>query len=673
MEMRPAGDAWAEERDRLYAVFEATSDGIALFDLEGRLLLANLAFRKLFGVIPEGLSRDDPTCTLEFLKSRAKDAGELERAFRGLLLHPNTTERDTVELALPHPRSLHRVRTPVFDERGKLVGHVHTLRDVIKEREVAQMKSEFVSRASHELRTPLTSIKGSLQLLVEGARDLPPFEQELLGVCLRNTDRLIHLVNAILDLSKIEAGKLKLKLADQVVTLLIETAVAGVMAQAKERRITIEVHVPTDLSQVRVDRARVVQVLTNLLDNAIKFSGPGERIRVSARRPRRPEPGMGSAPEGVPPLVPRPSPPDDFLEISVTDQGRGIAPHDLDKLFLSFQKLDGLATSDTPGTGLGLAICKGIVEQHGGKIWASSEGLGQGTTVTFLLPLLGPPRPRIMVADDEPRFVRLLTNILEPAEFSVTSAPDGENTLRMVEQAVPDLLILDLLLPGMDGWEVLKTLRARASTRRLPILVVTALGADDAERTLALGADEYLSKPISPSVLIDTVSRLIADAERRRGETEEGKVVDGFAATGALPIAEAERVRPRVLIVEDNPVNLELMVDLLSSRGYEVHMCGDGREVMRLAKAHHPDLILLDINLPNIDGLTVARMLREDPETQAIAILAVSAYSMVGDKERMLEVGCDGFIPKPIDIGTFFATVSTFLDRGKAGRTSPDS
>ena len=320
-----------------------------------------------------------------------------------------------------------------------------------------------------------------------------------------------------------------------------------------------------------------------------------------------------------------------------------------------------------------MPICKGIVEQHRGKIWASSEGLGHGTTVTFLLPLLGPPRRRILVADDEPRFVRLLANILETADFSIASAPDGEVTLRMIEQAVPDLLILDLLLPGVDGWEVLKMLRAKASTRHLPILVVTALGAADAERTLALGADEYLSKPISPSVLIDTVSRLIADAERRRGEAEEEKVAEGFAATGALPIAEADRVRPRILIVEDNPVNLELMVDLLSSRGYEVHMCGDGREVLRLAKAHHPDLILLDINLPNIDGLTVARMLREDPETQAIAILAVSAYSMVGDKERMLEVGCDGFIPKPIDIGTFFATVSTFLDRGKAGRTSPDS
>ena len=514
------------------------------------------------------------------------------------------------------------------------------------------------------------------ELLVEGARDLPPFEQELLGVCLRNTDRLIHLVNDILDLSKIEAGKLKLKLADHVVTPLIETAVAGVMAQAKERRITIEVHVPTDLSQVRVDRARVVQVLTNLLDNAIKFSGPGERIRVSARRPRRPEPGMGSAPEGVPPLVPRPSPPDDFLEISVTDQGRGIAPHDLDKLFLSFQKLDGLATSDTPGTGLGLAICKGIVEQHGGKIWASSEGLGQGTTVTFLLPLLGPPRPRIMVADDEPRFVRLLTNILEPADFSIASAPNGEVTLRMIEQAVPDLLILDLLLPGMDGWEVLKTLRARASTRRLPILVVTALGADDAERTLALGADEYLSKPISPSVLIDTVNRLIGDAERRRREATEA-----FADTGAGRSSEADTGRPRILIVEDNPVNLELMADLLLPHGFEVHSCGDGREVLRLAKAHHPHLILLDINLPNIDGLTLARMLREDPETRAMAILAISAYDMAGDKERILQAGCDEFIPKPIDIGTFFETVSAILDRGKAqevprggaDRTSPES
>ncbi|MBI2902139.1 MAG: response regulator [Candidatus Methylomirabilis oxyfera] len=674
--MTPAGERWAEERDRLYAVFEATSDGIALFDLEGRLLLANLAFRKLFGVIPEGLSRDDPACTLAFLKSRAKDTTEFEREFRRLLLQRDTPERDRVELALPHPRSLLRVRTPVLDERGNLVGHVHTLRDVTKEQEVAQMKSEFVSRASHELRTPLTSIKGSLQLLIEGARNLPPFEQELLSVCLRNTDRLIHLVNDILDLSKMEAGKLKLRLSDQVVAHLIERAVAGITHQVEERGVTIEVYVPPDLPQVRVDRDRVVQVLTNLLDNAIKFSGPGERVRVAARGPQRLEPGTGGVPGVVSPLAPHRSHPGDFLEISVTDQGRGIAPHDIDKLFLSFQKLDGLTASDTPGTGLGLAICKGIVEQHGGRIWASSEGLGHGTTLTFLLPVLGPPRPRIMVADDEPRFVRLLTNILEPEEFSVTSAPDGENTLRMVEQAVPDLLILDLRLPGLDGWGVLKALRARISTRHLPILVVTALGAEDAEKTLALGADEYLSKPISPSVLIDTVHRLIGDVERRRREPTEA-----FADAGAGPISEADTGRPRILIVEDNRVNLELMVELLSPHGFEVHSCGDGREVMRLAKANHPNLILLDINLPNIDGLTLARMLREDPETQTIAILAISAYSMVGDKERMVEAGCDGFIPKPIDTGTFLATVSTFLDRGRtpgvprgeAGRRLPES
>ncbi|HZY31360.1 MAG TPA: response regulator, partial [Candidatus Methylomirabilis sp.] len=288
---------------------------------------------------------------------------------------------------------------------------------------------------------------------------------------------------------------------------------------------------------------------------------------------------------------------------------------------------------------------------------------------------LGPPRPRIMVADDEPRFVRLLTNILESAEFSVTSAPDGEITLRMVEQAVPDLLILDLLLPGIDGWEVLKTLRARASTRHLPILVVTGLGAGDAERTLALGADEYLSKPISPSVLIDTVNRLIADAERRRRE-----VTEVFVDTAAGPISETDTGHPRILIVEDNPVNLELMAELLSPHGFEIHSCGDGREVMRLAKAHHPHLILLDINLPNIDGLMLARILREDPETRDMAIVAISAYGMAGDRERILQAGCDEFIPKPINSGTFLATVSAFLERkrspdvphGGAGRTSSD-
>ncbi len=652
-EAKPTGDRWAEERDRLTAVLEATSEGIALFDLEGRLLLANLAFRKFFGLVPEGLSREDRACTLEFLKSRAKDAAEFERKFRRLLLHPETTERDTVELALPYPRKLLRVRTPVRHEGGEIVGHVHTLWDVTREREVAQMKSEFVSRASHELRTPLTSIKGSLQLLIEDAQGLPPFEQELLSICLRNVDRLIRLVNDILDLSKIEAGKLKLKLADQTVDRLVEEALAGINALAMERQKTIEVNVPADLPPIRVDHDRIIQVLTNLLSNAIKFSSTGGQLQVAAKLKRigwndgvaaQMRKALGHA-----------------VEISVTDRGRGIAPHDLDKLFLSFHQFDDSATRETPGSGLGLAICKGIVEEHGGKIWASSKGLGHGTTIAFFLPLPGPPRRCILAADDDPDFVKLLVEVLEMSEFSVTSASDGEATLVKIQEAVPDLLILDLLLPGLDGWQVLKTLRAGAATRDLPILILTGLGAADAERTLALGADEYLSKPISASVLTDTVSRLLAESERRRQEAGEERVAEELAAAGPVPIPEREQRRPPILVVDDDPVNVELMLELLSPERFDVSWCNDGREVMRLAKAQRPALILLDINLPNVDGLKLARMLREDPETRAAVIVAVSAYAMAGDEERILKAGCDEFISKPIDTGTFLETVSTFL------------
>lgn len=468
------------------------------------------------------------------------------------------------------------------------------------------MKSEFVSTVSHELRTPLTSVKGSLQLIMGNPQGLLPFQQELLSICLRNTDRLIRLVNDVLDLSKIEAGKLLLKLSDQMVPHLVELALASVSTLAKERQTTIEVSLPSDLPPVQADQDRIVQVLTNLLSNAIKFSGPAERVRVVAelRRVARDDGGIGRGRRGA----------DRAIEISVTDWGRGIAQEDLEKLFVSFHQLDSSAVRETSGTGLGLAICKGIVEEHGGRIWARSEGLGLGTTVTFLLPVEGPPRRRLFVADDDSLFVSLLAEVFGAAGYVVTSAPDGEAALQMIEQAMPDLLILDLLLPRVDGWEILKTLRAKATTRDLPILVVTSLGASDAERTLALGADDYLSKPISLSVLADTVSRLITEAERRRREAEAEKVAERLLTARSAADQEAERVRLRILAVEDDPINLELMVELLERGGYEVCTCGDGREVMRQVKTHWPDLILLDINLPHIDGLTLARMLRDDPE-----------------------------------------------------------
>src|SRR5574337_154722 len=266
---RTARMQWIEERDRLNAVLEATSGGIALFDPDGRLLLANLVFRKFFGVIPEGLAHEDPAATLAFLKSRAKSPSECERRFRELLLHPGTTEHDTVELKLPYARILLRVRTPVRDEAGAVIGHVHTVRDVTVEREIAQMKSEFVSTVSHELRTPLTSIKGSVQLVMRNSQDLLPSQQELLAICLRNADRLIRLVSDVLDLSKIEARKLTLKSSEQQVADVIELALASVGAQARERQIAIEVSLPPDLPTVQADQDRIVQVLTNLLSNEI--------------------------------------------------------------------------------------------------------------------------------------------------------------------------------------------------------------------------------------------------------------------------------------------------------------------------------------------------------------------------------------------------------------------
>lgn len=652
----PAKRQWTEEQDRLYAALEATSDGIVLFDHEGRLLLANLAFRKFFGLIPDGLAHENPAATLEFLKSRATNPVEFERSFRELLLHPEVTERDTVELKLPYPRILLRIRTPVRDGASAVIGQVHTLRDVTVEREIAQTKSEFVSTVSHELRTPLTSIKGALQLVMQNPQELLPFQQELLTICLRNAERLIRLVSDVLDISRIEAGKLALKLSGQMVSDLVEHAMTGVSALASERQIAIEVRLPPDLPTVQADQDRIVQVLTNLLSNAIKFSMPAGCVRVVAelRRTASDDEDAIYRSEGA----------DRAIAISVIDQGRGIAREDLDTLFVPFHQLDRSAAREASGTGLGLAICKGIVEEHGGRIWACSEGLGLGTTVTFLLPVEGPPRRHLLVADDDPLFVSLMTEILGSAGYLVTSALDGETTLQMIEQAMPDLLLLDLLLPGVDGWEILRILRAQATTRDLPILAITSLGALDAERTLALGADDYLSKPISVSVLTDTVNRLIATAERRRREAEAEKVAEELLSARPAAGGQAERVRPRILIVEDNPVNMELMMELLERGRYEIHACGDGREMMRLVKVHRPDLILLDINLPHIDGLTLTRMLREDPETRPVTIVAISAYSVAGDEEQILQAGCDGFISKPIDTRSFLQTISMFLARG---------
>jgi len=354
-----------------------------------------------------------------------------------------------------------------------------------------------VSTVSHELRTPLASIKGSLHLLLsDEGLVLDKTQRQLVDISVKNTDRLIRLINNILDISKIEAGHIHLDLEQHRPADFIETAVEGIRGFADSRGIVLRSEVGPDVPAVRVDFDRMVQVLTNLLSNAIKFSPEREQVTVGARR-------VGSD-----------------VEVWVADRGRGIAPEDIGRLFHKFQQLDGSTVRAVGGTGLGLAICRGIVEEHGGRISVDSRP-GAGATFRVHLALIGDAArtdapeagrddgsPLVLIVDDEADVRGLLRDVLQASGFRVIEAGRVLEGVELARQHRPHLITMDLMLPDLDGFEAIRLLREQAETKDTPVVVLSAVEVEPGDPRI-LGATVCLAKPFSSADLLRTIRAAI--------------------------------------------------------------------------------------------------------------------------------------------------------------------
>jgi CheY-like chemotaxis protein len=387
----------------------------------------------------------------------------------------------------------------VRDGVGAPVGRSFVFQDLSQERELTTLKSDFLSTVTHELRTPLTSVKGSLQLVLGKCAALAPVERELLGISLKNADRLIRLINDLLDISRLELGNLDLTFAPIATGSMVHEAVAGLRAYAGGRDVVIGCDVEGDLPPVRGDRDRLLQVLTNLISNAVKFSSAGGRVVVQASRAG------------------------DAIAIAVRDWGPGIAESDRSRLFRRFQRLHPERTSE-PGTGLGLAISKAIVDRHGGRIVVESRE-HEGSTFTVIVPAAlealrrtasapGPApdgrRPTILVVDDDVDLGTVLEASLGEG-YRVLRVERGVQALDVARAERPDLILLDVVLPDLSGYDVLRILQHSESTGTIPIVMMTV----QPEPTLAsrLGAAEVLAKPVDIDHLRAVIERTLpADA-----------------------------------------------------------------------------------------------------------------------------------------------------------------
>ncbi|HLM89431.1 MAG TPA: response regulator [Streptosporangiaceae bacterium] len=468
----------------------------------------------------------------------------------------------------------------------------------------SQHKSEFLASMSHELRTPLNAIIGFSEVLLERMfGELNERQDDYLRDIWSSGKHLLELLNDILDLSKIEAGQMVLTRSKFAVRESLDYCLSMVRERALQQRVLLSLDVDPDVGLLDADRLRFRQVVLNLLSNAVKFTPEGGRVDVRAFIRGQ------------------------DLVVLVADTGVGVQAEDRERIFDSFQQ-GTQSSGQVEGTGLGLTLSKRILELHGGRIWVESEA-GQGSTFGIALPAgseeparqPGPqagldsgialdsalgPRPTVVVVEDDRRSFDLLRVYLEAAGARVVSAGDGEEGLDTVRRLSPAGVVLDILLPGIDGWDVLAQLKADPGTAAIPVIVVSML--DERGRGFALGAAEYLVKPVGKEQLLAALYRAAAMPEQKH----------------------------MVVTIDDDPLAIELVRASLEPEGWTVLGAATGQEGLALIRERKPSAVLLDLLMPGMDGFEVVEALRADPGTKSVPVVILTSKSMtLQDKERL--------------------------------------
>lgn len=500
----------------------------------------------------------------------------------------------------------------------------------------SRMKSEFFSTMSHELRTPLNAIIGFSEVLKDGLMgDLTDEQRGYIGDILDSGQHQLSLINDILDLSKVEAGKMILHLEPIDLTLLFSNSLSMVREKAAAQHIHLNLDIADGLGDIQADVRKVKQIVYNLLSNAVKFTPEGGDVTLRARRVSHAQVGqlIGrwaglSFPWSNNKIT-------DFIEISVTDSGIGIANEDFERLFKPFSQIDSSLARKFEGTGLGLAIVKSLVELHSGTV-AVESAEGQGTCFTVWLPLWtteeavaalteepadpvipSPPRALrhsgerfALVVEDDDRAAEIIRIQLESLGITSLRAVNVENALNLAMQQPPTLITLDILMPGKIGWEFLTRIKQIPALAHIPVVIISILA--DRSMGLSLGASAVLQKPISRSDLYDTLTDL-----------------------GLHPSLPGQPLT--ILVVDDDPKAVEIIAIHLRDTGYAIVRAYGGREAIEAAYRLLPDLIVLDLLMPEVNGFDVVLALKNSADTARIPILVVTSKELTAEDRAALD------------------------------------
>jgi PAS domain S-box-containing protein len=623
-----------EEASKSQAILESIADGVVVNNPQGQVILVNPAAEQILNRSCSYVETGEVHRLIEAFDDPGRTPALT--AIEQMLAQANTPSRieDTSVVLEMDNRVINAHMAPVVARHDEFLGVVTILRDITKEVEADRAKSEFISTVSHELRTPMTAIKGYTDLLFGGAvGSLNDNQKHFVNVIQNNTGRLIALINDLLDISRIETGRVRFEPAPVKLGDIIADVVEAMAARSQERGLTLTYEVDVDLPEVMGDRDRLYQVLTNLIGNAINYTTEGG-VTVEAADVEM------------------------AVQVSVRDTGVGIDPEDIGHIFDRFYRADDPVVQEASGTGLGLPIVKMFVEMHGGRVWVDSEK-GKGSKFIFILPVPGaelepketppvnaapPPitAKTILVVDDDPDIAQLVRMQLESNGYRALTASRGERALEIVKEEKVDLIVLDRLLPDTDGLRLLDALKTNPSTAKTPAIMLTVIE-DDGE-AMTRGASAYLVKPVNEQVLLDQIQTVL---------TRQGQV----------------------LIVEDDPDTSDLLNRALRRVGFATETARNGYEALASARRIRPDVILLDLRLPGMDGYETLSHMKRSIATGTIPIIAISAHvaNPVAERERLVTLGAADFLPKPLAIDELITTVDRAVELNHARNLTTDS
>ncbi len=672
----------AQSRRKMAAIIDFLPDATLVIDRKGRVIAWNLAMEKLTGIPSTHiLGKDNYEYGIPFYGRRRPilidqvlhPDPEHEEQYQGFRREGNTLYGETRSMHLKDEVVyLFAAASALFDTKGVKVGAIETLRDItdwkkiekeliaakLTAEEATRARSDFLANMSHEIRTPMNGVIGMTSLLMQSG--LNDEQREYARTIQSSAETLLTIINDILDFSKIEAGKLEFENIDFDLRFTLDEITEILSVKAEEKKLEFIGYVQPEVpSRLQGDPGRLRQILLNLASNAIKFTSAGEVVveaeLIEEDRDRA------------------------TLRFSVRDTGIGIPADRLDCLFKSFSQVDSSTTRQFGGTGLGLAISKRLVEMMNGRIGVESEE-GRGSNFWFAVELNKPQAAesceawsvmpedirgkRILAVDDNHTNRKIIKSYLRSWQCRPTVAPDADQAMALLtlaaESGMPfEMAIIDFMMPGMDGEALGKAIKMNPVLKDTRLVLLTSRGMrGDAARARSMGFEAYLTKPIKQSLLFDAI--LAVFGKKRDSDRQQD---NGLVTLHSL--AESGKRKLRILLTEDNAVNQKVALIHLRKFGFSADVAENGREAVEAVKKDGYDLVLMDIQMPEMDGHEATRAIRRAGFD--LPIIAMTANAMKGDREKCLEAGMNDYLAKPVNPKELLAKIEQWSASPDAG------